>query len=100
MKTYPLEVFPSGSDEYAVASKGHHDVHEFMKVVRAEGYDWPLGMPTHQWWRSVPTLDEEWTCMYIVAKPGARGAFPVTVAEEASGSECYESVLAKQAKGE
>ncbi|KVD52493.1 hypothetical protein WM11_25760 [Burkholderia ubonensis] len=46
-KTYPLDIQNVGDDTYIVMSKGHHDVHEFMRQVRADGFDWPLGMPKH-----------------------------------------------------
>ena len=91
-KRYPLCVENVGEDTYILMSKGHHDVHEFMRAVRAEGYTWPLGMPTHEWMRAIPApKDSDYRCLYVEAKPGARGAFPATYAREAYGEDRYEA---------
>lgn len=85
--TYPLSIQSVGGDTYIVMSKGHHDPHEFMRAVRADGYTWPLGMPQHVWMRAVPMRRHG--IMYREAKPGARGAFPCTYAWEAHGDRAY-----------
>lgn len=98
MKAYPLDIENVGEDACILMSKGHHDPHEFMRAVRAEGYDWPLGMPVHEWARAIPApADSGCVCMYVDAKPGARGAFPVTCAREAYGTDQYEAMAANQA---
>ena len=89
---YKLEVENVGEDTYILMSRGHHDVHEFMRVVRADGYTWPLGMPTHEWMRAIPaTKDSGYRCLYVEAKPHTRGAFPATYAREAYGEDRYEA---------
>lgn len=88
---YPLCVENVGEDTYILMSKGHHDVHEFMRAVRAD-YSWPLGMPTHEWMRAVPApKGSGYRCLYVEAKPHSRGAFPATYAREAYGEDRYES---------
>lgn len=88
-KSYPLEIENVGGDTYIVMSRGHHDPDEFMRAVRAEGYDWPLGNPTHHWMRTVPTRKAGYTCIYAFAEQGQRGAWPATYAHEAYGVEQY-----------
>lgn len=92
---YPLDIVNAGDDTYIVMSKGHHDPHEFMKAVRDEGYDWPLGMPEHKWVRAVPTKDRFRSCIYVFAEPNSRGAFPATYSWEAYGAERYEALAAQ-----
>ncbi|WP_126284821.1 hypothetical protein [Burkholderia stagnalis] len=92
-KDYPLEIVNVGGDTYIVMSKGHHDVHEFMKQVRADGYDWPLGMPRHVWMRTVPSRDRYVICCYVETSEGARGAFPCTYAWEAYNERRYEAIM-------
>lgn len=88
---YPLRVENVGEDTYILMSKGHHDVHEFMRAVRAD-YSWPLGMPTHEWMRAIPApKDSGYRCLYVEAKPHSRGAFPATYAREAYGEDRYEA---------
>lgn len=87
--TYPLNIQNVGEDTYIVMSKGHHDVHEFMRAVRAEGYAWLLGMPQHVWMRAVPTRRDGYRFMYHKARPGSRGAFPCTYAWEDYGPTAY-----------
>lgn len=90
-KRYPLCVENVGEDTYILMSKGHHDVHEFMRAVRAD-YSWPLGMPTHEWMRAIPApKDSGYRCLYVEAKPYSRGAFPATYAREAYGEDRYEA---------
>lgn len=89
---YKLDVENVGEDTYILMSRGHHDVHEFMRAVRAEGYTWPLGMPTHEWMRAIPApKDSGFRCLYVEAKPHSRGAFPATYAREAWGEDRYEA---------
>jgi hypothetical protein len=87
---HALEVQNVGDDTYIVMSKGHHDPHEFMRAVRADGYTWPLGMPEHKWVRAVPTKGKFRPCLYVFTEPHARGAFPATYAWEAHGENLYE----------
>lgn len=87
---YPLEIVNAGEDTYIVMSKGHHDPAAFMAAVRADGYDWPLGMPEHRWVRATPTSDPYRKCIYTFAAKGDRGAFPCTYAWEAYGDDRYE----------
>ena len=96
---YPLNVENVGEDTYILMSKGHHDVHEFMRAVRAD-YSWPLGMPTHEWMRAIPApANSGYRCLYVEAKPGSRGAFPATYAREAYGDDRYEVLAAPNARG-
>lgn len=99
-KTYPLDVRSVGSDEYIVMSYGHHDPHEFMRKVRAEGYDWPLGMPEHKWARTVPSRNPEYNFRYVFCGPGERGAFPCTYAWEAYNDARYEAIVARDGSSE
>lgn len=91
-KEYPLDVVSCGRDEYIMMSYGHHDIHEFMKAVRAEGYSYQLGVPEHRFARAVPDSTGEFNHLFIFSKEGGRGAFPVTYAWEASPYETYESI--------
>lgn len=95
MAEYPLEIENIGEDVYVLMSRGHHDVHEFMKKVRAEGYDWPLGMPTHVWLKTTPSREPGYSCWYSVVPKGTRGAWPATHVQEAWGDEAYEAVVAR-----
>jgi len=91
VRRYPLDVENVGEDTYILMSKGHHDVHEFMRAVRAD-YSWPLGMPTHEWMRAIPApANSGYRCLYVEAKPGSRGAFPATYVREAWGEDSYEA---------
>lgn len=92
-KTYPLSIDSVGSDEYIVMSRGHHDIHDFMKAVRADGYEYPLGVPVHRWAKFTPDPTGEFSRRYHFVKEGTRGAFPVTYAWEAYGEERYEDVF-------
>lgn len=95
MKTHQLKIQNVGEDTYILMSKGHHDPHEFMRAARAAGYEWSLGMPTHEWTRAIPATEESgYICMYVDAEPGARGAFPATYAREAYGDDRYEAMTA------
>ncbi|MBJ9709838.1 hypothetical protein [Burkholderia gladioli] len=92
-KTYPLEVESIGSDVYILISRGHHDIHEFMRTVRAEGFGWPLGVPKHIWMKTRPSRDPGYTCFYDVVPEGTRGAWPATHVQEAWGESSYEAFL-------
>ena len=92
-KQYPLEIENVSHDEYIVMSRGHHDIHAFMKAVRAEGYDWRLGVPVHRWAKVTPDSTGEHTCLYHFVEEGVRGAFPVTYAWEASLEGQYDEVF-------
>lgn len=67
-------------------------------AVRAEGYDWPMGYPVHQWCKTVPVpsghTEEFGYCdsIYAIVKPGTRGAYPVTICQESAGDRLYEAV--------
>ena len=90
-KVYPLDIQSVGGDEYIVMSRGHHDMHDFMKAVRAEGYEWPLGVPEHRWAKVTPDSTGECTCLYHFVEEGTRGACPVTYSWEAYGDDAYEA---------
>lgn len=92
-RVYPLEIENVGEDTCTVMSRGHHDPAEFMLAVRADGFDWPLGMPKHIWLRCVPPPDG-YATWYVEAKAGARGAFPATQCWEAYNDETYEAITA------
>ncbi|EON13442.1 hypothetical protein [Pandoraea sp. SD6-2] len=95
MKTYPLIIQDTRSDDtYSLMSKGHHDVHEFMRAARAEGYDWPLGMPRHTWVKTTPTRLAGYRCWFNEVEEGTRGAYPATFVHEAYGDERYEAMCA------
>jgi hypothetical protein len=100
VRRYPLDIVNAGEDTYIVMSKGHHDPHEFMRAVRAEGYEWPLGMPEHKWARAVPTKEAYRSCIYVFTEPHARGAFPATYSWEAYGDDRYEVLVAPNGPGE
>lgn len=90
-KHYPLEPRSIGEDTYIMVSRGHHDIHEFMRAVRAAGYDWPLGVPTHIWMKTRPSHDPGYHCFYDPVPEGTRGAWPATYVSEAFGEERYEA---------
>lgn len=90
-KQYPLEIDNVGSHTYIVMSRGHHDVHDFMRQVREDGFNWPLGMPKHVWVKATPDPTGECVCKYNIVEQGTRGAFPATYAWEACGDELYEA---------
>ena len=89
MDKYPLNIQNVGGDTYIVMSKGHHDIHEFMKAVRNDGYDWPLGVPRHVWVKATPDNTGEHICHYNIVEEGTRGAFPATYSWESYGDEQY-----------
>lgn len=89
---YPLDPRSVGDDTYVVMSKGHHDPDAFMRAVRAEGYDWPLGKPEHKWVKAVPCAPScgAHTCHYELRDDQRKGWFPATYAWEAYGEDRYE----------
>ncbi len=81
VRPYPLEIQNcSGDDCATLMSKGHHDPAAFKAAAEAywgeplNGFDQPM----HMWWRAVPDRSGDYRYMYHEAKPGSRGAFPVT----------------------
>ena len=87
-KVYPLEIqeyreFEGG--HLGWYSKGHHNVNNFVLEVELGEY---TAMPLspdgcrHEWWRCVPIGAGYQGALFVAAKPGTRGAFPVTVYEE------------------
>jgi hypothetical protein len=96
-KTYALEIENIGSDTYILISRGHHDIHEFMRRVRADGYDWPLGEPVHIWMKTRPSRDPGYNCFYDVVPEGTRGAWPATHVHEAWHESAYEAKFPEQA---
>jgi len=81
-KRYPLDVchFSSDDGEHCY-SKGHHDSEAFkaasQELLGNDMSNWDG--PEYEWWRMVPDPTGEYRCLVHEAKPGARGAFPVTV---------------------
>ena len=99
MKTYPLEIENVGDDTYILMSRGHHDVEAFMRQVRDDGYDWPLGMPTHHWVKVVPCrCRQAHTNHYEFVEQSVRGAFPATFSHEAYGEHRYEAIVEAKAE--
>lgn len=87
MKQYPLELNNVGSDEYILMSKGHQDKVEFMKLVKEEYPEWPMGEPQHLWAKATPCNTGEYTCYYNFVDKSVRGSFPVTYSHEDYGHE-------------
>ena len=84
---YPLEIqelreFEGG--HLGWFSKGHQDKMAFLFGVAEHAND-ALYIRSeqvrHEHWRCVPVTGEHFTCTHR-AKPGTRGAFPVTVVED------------------
>lgn len=95
-KLYPLEPFSVGEDTYIVISKGHHDVHQFMKAVR-EHWNWPLGMPIHIWMKTMPApKGSGYRCWYQPVPEGTLGAWPCTYVHEAYHEDSYEAQSKEQ----
>ncbi|HDN9803985.1 TPA: hypothetical protein P2N04_001039 [Aeromonas salmonicida] len=90
-KVYPLDIQNVGGDEYIVMSRGHHDIHDFMKAVRADGYEWPLGVPEHRWAKVTADSTGQRNYWYHFVSEGTRGAVPVTYAWESYGEDAYEA---------
>ncbi len=82
VRGYPLDIQNcSGDDCQTLMSKGHHDAAAFLAAAE-EHWGAPLNgfdKPMHDWWRATPDSTGEYKFMYHPAKPGSRGAFPVTV---------------------
>lgn len=88
-RSYPLDIENIGGDSYKLMSKGHHDLDAFMVLVTLTYPDWPMGRPSHEWFRCVPA--EEGRTMLVPAVPHSRGSFPVTVAIESYGADRWEA---------
>lgn len=97
-KTYELDIENIGEDVYTLISRGHHDIHEFMRQVRADGYSWPLGVPKHLWMKTRPSHDPSYNCFYDAVPEGTRGAWPATYVEEAWNEDAYEAKFPEHAK--
>lgn len=87
MKTYPLSIqelreFEGGHLGYY--SKGHHDAITFVDALFQDHEVLASpGFVRHEHWRCVPVGNGEEGTLIVQAKAGARGAFPVTVVEDA-----------------
>lgn len=81
-RTYPLEVESVGGDVYIVMSRGHHDLNEFMRTVKADYGDWPMGGAKHMWCKTTPHPEGD---RYNFVKEGTRGAWPATYCWEYAG---------------
>lgn len=92
-----IDIESVGEDVYILRARGHHDPHEFMRQVRADGYDWPLGMPIQTYARTVPSRNDEYHCFYVLCDKPGPGAYPVTYVQEAWGVDSYEALTAKEA---
>lgn len=92
-----IDIENVGEDVYILRARGHHDAHEFMRQVRADGYDWPLGMPVHTYARTVPTSKAGYDCVYALCEKAGPGAYPVTYVQEAWGDDSYETLAAARA---
>lgn len=90
-KEYPLDPMSIGEDTYIVISRGHHDIHEFMRRVREEGFGWPLGVPQHIWMKTTPPPSPEYTAWYTPVKECTRGAWPCTYVTEGYHGDSYEA---------
>lgn len=96
---YPLEIENIGEDVYILMSRGHHDIHAFMREVR-ELYNWPLGVPQHIWMKTRPARPGSgYRCFYDVVPQGTRGAWPATHVQEAWGDDSYEARFPRDARG-
>lgn len=97
MKEYPCDVSDlidlDNGCQLGYFSKGHHDFETF-----AAGVVWSYGVSIvpeqgqfkHVWYRCVPLISEwdgkyDGGVMFVAARPGRRGAFPLTVFEIAGG---------------
>ncbi|WP_199438561.1 hypothetical protein [Vibrio owensii] len=89
---YPLKIENVGDNTYMLMSRGHHCIHEFMKQSRKDGYDWPLGTPTHVWFKTVPN-NATGGSTYHDVEEGTKGAFPATFCVEAYGDDQYPHMI-------
>jgi len=98
MQSYPLEPFSIGDDRYIVISKGHHDIHAFMKAVREDVADSrPLGVPIHTWMKTTPPPPGSgYRAWYSPCTKETRGAWPCTYAHEAYNEDRYEAKFPKE----
>ena len=94
---YPLEIENIGDDVYVLISRGHHDIHQFMRKVR-EDYNWPLGVPAHIHMKTRPApKGSGYRCFYDVVPAGTRGAWPATHVSEAWHQDAYEAQFPAEA---
>ena len=90
-RMYPLEIENIGEDVYKLMSRGHHDIHAFMRKAREE-YDWPLGVPVHVYMKTRPApKGSGFNCLYNAVPSGTRGAWPATYVSEAWHEDAYEA---------
>lgn len=89
MRNYPLEPMKICGDFVAVISKGHHDIHDFMREVRKH-WNCVLSVPEHFYMRTVPPREDDLACWYEVVPKGTRGAWPATYAHESPMEDSYE----------
>jgi len=89
---YPLQIKNVGEHTFMLMSKGHHDPLEFMLAVRKAGFDWPLGTPTHGWFKTVPN-NVEGGSLYHRVSSKVKGAFPATISVEAYGNERFSGLI-------
>ena len=90
MKDYPLDICDVSINDHIVMSRGHHDIHEFMKAVREEGIEYQLCVPEHRWAKVVPDSTGEFNHIYVFVKESVRGSFPVTYSWGANKEDTYE----------
>lgn len=95
MKQYPLEPVSIGEDTYIVMSRGHHDIHAFMREVRKH-WEWPLGVPELIWMKTMPARADGYTCWYQPVPKGTSGAWPCTYVSEAYNEDRYEAMFTEQ----
>ena len=64
-------------------SKGHHDTLMFAETLNLLFNSFvKIADVRHVWWRLVPVGEKDMGSIFIEAKPGKKGAFPVTVVED------------------
>ena len=100
MKKYPLEIRPFDDDGWILVSKGHHEIHEFMRAVAEHGNDEPMGVPQHLWFRTLPRPDHVNRVEWMLAEPVARGVWPGTMSESCSVDESYSALYPEYANKE
>lgn len=98
MSDYPLDPQSIGEDTYIVISRGHHEIHEFMRRVRKDYPSMPLGVPNHIWMKTRPApKGSGYRCFYDVVQQGTRGAWPATHVSEAFNEDRYEAKFPRSA---
>lgn len=89
MRNYPLVPMIVGDESLAIISKGHHNIHDFMREVRKH-WSWSLGVPEHVYLKTMPAREDGFACWYEAVPKGTRGAWPATYVAEAYGEDSYE----------